>query len=176
VDSIVGLDSIPSTVPFDYQSNPTPPQFPGGSMGCVLLSGTPDTGSVGTYPITVHVTVNVSNAIVQNVDQPQAVSGYEIVIDQFNGVRLVDVRKQGLVATPTLTNGLTQLNVFTDTPTKAVLGVLNNLGQLAFTKQLTLNGGVAIEALDLSGLPNGSYVVTLMTGKTLYTTKVLLNK
>lgn len=175
IDNVTGLSDVPASPTFTYVPNPTNGQFPGGSVGCVSIQGTPNAGSAGTYPIVVNVTANATTGI-GTIDLPYTVEGYRIVVDAFNGISNVEVRKNGLVATPSITNALTTLNYFTTTSSDVVVSVINTLGQQVIVKNVVANAGYNEIPVDLSKLQSGQYIVTLLSHEKLHTTKVLLNK
>src|SRR4030095_636201 len=60
--------------------NPTDCHFPGDSVGCVRIQGTPTT--VGTYPLTINVRVHA----VGGLTIPIATPGYKIVVNMPIGI------------------------------------------------------------------------------------------
>lgn len=76
VNSVAGLPSG-----FSYNCNPVSCVFPGGGNGCVWLSGNPTAGQVGTYNLTVNVTLHGVVGGFIPVSQSSTVQGYRIVIN-----------------------------------------------------------------------------------------------
>src|ERR1041384_1219083 len=82
ISSVTGLSVIPNITPFTYVPNPANGVFPGGTVDCIEITGTPSLGSAGTYPLTVDVIVNFHlQGSTTSLNQAQTVSFYRIVVD-----------------------------------------------------------------------------------------------
>lgn len=76
INSVVGLPAG-----FSYNCNPTNCVFPGGGNGCIWLSGNPTAAQVGTYNLTVNVTLHGVVGGFIPVSQASTVNGYKIIIN-----------------------------------------------------------------------------------------------
>lgn len=177
VDDVTGLDAIPAIVPFTYVTNPSSGVFPGDSLGCALITGTPAVDSVGVYPITFSVTANaVLVATGTPVSQPYTIDYYRIVVDYGLNVSLMDLRASGLVAYPSATSGVTTLGYFTSEASHVNVRVINALGQQVLEQKATSAAGSNEMKLDLSEFANGLYLVSVQAGNKQMSTRVTLNK
>lgn len=76
INNVAGLPSG-----FTYTCNPSNCVFPGGGNGCIWLSGNPTAAQVGTYNLTVNVTLHGVVGGFIPVSQASTVNGYRIVIN-----------------------------------------------------------------------------------------------
>lgn len=76
INSVVGLPAG-----FSYNCNPLTCVFPGGGNGCIWLSGNPTAAQIGTYNLTVNVTLHGVVGGFIPVSQASTVNGYRIVIN-----------------------------------------------------------------------------------------------
>lgn len=177
VDDVTGLDAIPAIVPFTYVTNPSSGVFPGDSIGCALITGTPSVDSVGIYPISFSVTANATLVATGTpVSQPYTIDYYRIVVDYGTNVTMMDMRSIGLVAFPSSTNGFTTLGYFTNDATNVVVRVMNSIGQQVLEQKTNSTAGANEMKLDLSSLVNGLYLINVQAGDKQFSTRVTLNK
>lgn len=76
VNSVVGLPSG-----FSYTCSPANCVFPGNGNGCIWLSGNPSAAQIGTYNLTVNVTLHGVVGGFIPVSQASTVNGYRIVVN-----------------------------------------------------------------------------------------------
>ena len=180
VNTVTGLDAIPYITPFTYVTNPASGVFPGGSLGCVLITGTPAAGSAGTYPIVVEVTAHATEqatGLNLPVEQDDVIDYYQIVVDSALSTSIIDTRGVGLTAYPVVTNGTTMMHFFAQSPGQADFAVVNTLGQtILLLQRQPLEAGINNFAINLQALANGCYTAVLRTGEGTYATKVILRK
>lgn len=71
------LDSIGGLPPgFSYACNPSNCQFPGNSIGCIVITGNPQTFE--NYPLRLYLTYNLTHALLGTFDSSGPYTGYEI--------------------------------------------------------------------------------------------------
>jgi hypothetical protein len=178
VDSVKGFDIIPASSPFTYVTNPGTGVFPGNSLGCVQITGTPGPGSAGVYPIQVYVTAHAHPSFSTSIVIPQSsvIDFYHIVVDTNLTASFVDMRDNGMSAFPSVTASSVELSYFSRATSEATVTAVNALGQTVVTRNESVQAGNNKTTFDMSSLANGSYIVTLRTSEKLFTTKVVLNK
>jgi len=175
IGSVSGLNSIPASIPFAYDPTPSSGKFLGDSLGCVLITGTPSVGSAGNYPIVVSVTIKATTSF-GPLSIPQTVNGYRIVVDPVNAIATTDLRRNGLVAYPSVTTASTTLSYFTPSAAVVSFALVNTLGQKVMERRQTSDAGTNELSLDLGALPEGQYIVTMQTDAKFFSTRVTLNR
>lgn len=173
VDSVVGHPSS-----FTYGCNPADCSFPGGSIGCMAVMGTPVTGDVGTHPLTVYVTANVTHALLGTFDAPQStVNGYKIVVNSGNSsVEQLDINKfQVGQNIPNPANGSTLINFTSPTPSTIDFKVYNMLGMVVKNQKIDAVSGMNKINFNTSELSQGVYVYSLTNGTQTITKRMVVS-
>jgi hypothetical protein len=163
IDSVKGLNLIPSTVGFGYASNPSTGIFQGDSVACINITGTPAPGSHGDYPLTVYVTANaVINLTGTPVAQPYTVPYYQIHVNfPLSNEDLASNEFAFLNSSPNPALINSELKYYLPHANTIDLKVYSSLGQLMIDKKLNSQAGVNYYNLDLSRLDAGNYFITM---------------
>jgi len=75
---VIGITGLPSGI--GYSCEPPNCTFPGNSLGCVLISGTPAPGSAGVYPLIVYTVTYLSHSLTGQIPQYDTIVGYQITV------------------------------------------------------------------------------------------------
>jgi hypothetical protein len=96
--------------------------------------------------------------------------GNNLYLDNINlsqqstvGIRN-DGAKENILMYPNPTNGVVNIKMNTSNAGMSMITVLNNIGQIVYTGEVTLNAGSNITQVNLKGLPYGIYMVNITTG------------
>lgn len=169
--TITGVTGLPTE--FSYVTNPANGIFAGGQAGCLVVStnGNNVTTAPGTYPIIVSLSVSVTTPFgPQTV--PQDVTGYKIVIDGEVGYITRDVNTFSLVGNyPNPAADYTAIEFGSDANTTVTLNVVNTLGAIVHTQNITAVAGNNLAKVNTSSLTNGTYFFTLNNGSELLSGK-----
>jgi hypothetical protein len=178
VTDVTGLSAIPSSVPFTYTTNPANGTFPGNSIGCALITGTPAAGSSGVYNIQFSVTANaVITQLGTPVEQPYTIDYYKIVVQPDLSVQLINGNEASITSvTPNPAIHSVALKYYTPVVVPTRLIVYNTMGQTM--SETTLNPSVGLNNfnIDLTEYPAGNYFVGLFVGERKLTTTFTVNK
>lgn len=163
--AISGITGLPPGLTF--QCNPNSCTFPGGTLGCILISGTvTDASLIGTnYPLsaTLDVYANIPGSPVS-----QAITGYSILVvgstigtKELNGNAAFSL----LSNTPNPFHSQTSISFNTPEQSAFEFRVLNMLGEEVFAQKVQADAGLNSFSFDGSYLPAGFYLYTLSNGK-----------
>ncbi len=167
VDSIVveNVTGLPSG--FSYTCTPSSCSFPGGSDGCITLSGSaPTLQMVGSYPLVVQSTIYF-----KIFGTPQTLQndilGYSIVIDTTTGISTLE--KNNFSAgqnSPNPAKDYTVIPLTISHPEEVSLTIVNLIGKKVFSRSYNLQKGKTNITLDLHNLQPGIYLYTFSNGLT----------
>jgi hypothetical protein len=171
IDSAVGQPAS-----LDFACNPADCTFPGNSINCISIFGTPLAGDVGTYPLTVYVTANVTHIALGTFDAPQStVTGYQIVIGDV-GVEVLDANKfQVAQNIPNPANGSTIINFTSPSPSTVDFKVYNMLGMVVKNNKIDAVSGVNKINFNTNELAQGVYVYAITNGSTTITKRMVVS-
>lgn len=174
IDSVVGMPAG-----FSYTPNPTSGVFPGGSNGCVWISGNPTSGQElggpnndGVYPITVFFTATVSVFTIPT-DFPGTQPGYKIHIFPPNGLKEADLNKFSISQPmPNPASGRTDFQFNTLQGGEVEFTLYNVLGSEVKKEKIKADKGVNRYHLDVATLAPGVYVYALRQGSNVVTRRL----
>lgn len=75
IDSVVGLP-----LGFTYACSPVNCTYPGGAIGCAIVTGIPTLALIGLYPLTIYGTIQLFHPIFGTITQPVIFSDYRLKI------------------------------------------------------------------------------------------------
>lgn len=160
---------------FQYACNPADCKYLGGTDGCMLLSGTPVAGDLGTHPLVVYIDQQVVFA-----GAPMTVSDsvtyYSLVVN--DGTTGYDVvRTDRFDAIGVFPNPVTETAVVNFSYTHAgnvTFNVFDLVGNVVMTQNVAANAGVNKINLDASDLPAGVYTYQLNDGASAITKRMVI--
>lgn len=159
-----------------YQCVPNSCVFPGGSNGCMLLSGTPTTA--GFFPINVNIqTDGTIFGVPINPPQSQVISSYSITINQSTGI----AGSGGATNFEILPNYPNPASQYTDivytTPLGGdfSLGIYNILGKEMFSQTIRGKRGLNTIRVSTSDFSSGIYLISLSNGSRVLTRKMTVS-
>lgn len=159
-----------------YSCTPSNCVFPGGSNGCMQLSGTPTTA--GSYPVTVDLIIDALLSGTIPFQQPATVDYYVININSATGVATLSANLAfGVVSLkPNPATDYTDLTYSTPIGGDFRIKMYDLLGKQVldqFTRGMAGNNSIRIKT---GGLNPGVYMMTLANGSTVVTRKVVVSK
>ncbi len=170
LDSVKGLPAG-----FTYATNPSNGKFPGGTNGCILISGTPtvvqETGgpkSDGKFPIIVYYHSNVTVPVVGVTNQPGTNDYYHITVLPASAAGIVESENDKFNVLPNSPNPAsnhTDICYWTpNTDNNIEFRVYNVLGSLVTAKMMHSDKGSNKFTYDTSSLTPGIYLYSLKSG------------
>lgn len=158
VTGVSGLNSIPSSVGFTYTCNPSNCIFPGDSICCVSVSGTPTTP--GTYPITVFITIHTTTIL----SLSDSVTGYHIDVLPAAGIGSMFHSSSFTVFqnSPNPFSGSTSVAVNMPVSGLIQFEVTNVLGSKILSQPYFLNSGINNIEFNAADLTPGVYFYSVM--------------
>lgn len=178
ITGVTGLSVIPNISPFTYVPNPANGVFPGGSLGCINLTGTPSIGSAGTYFLTVAVTANAHiTGSSQALTQPYTIGYYKIVVDQNTAVPSISTSKFDLSQNfPNPFNYKTNISFNMPAKGYAAFKVFDLIGNVLFEKYIDAKIGINTINYDASDLAEGVYFYSISTGSGSLTRRLIIDR
>jgi Secretion system C-terminal sorting domain len=171
--TITSVTGLPPGI--TYQCVPNNCTFPGGSNGCILLSGTPTTA--GFYPILVNIQIDGTTFGIPIPSQSQVVDVYSININQSTGIAGIG-QSSGFDLLPSYPNPASDYtNMVYATPLDGdfTLGVFNILGKEVFSQVIRGKRGVNTKRINTVEFSPGIYIITLTNGEKILTGKLIIS-
>jgi len=171
--TITSVTGLPPGV--TYQCVPSNCIFPGGSNGCILLSGLPTTA--GTFPLLVNIETAGTTFGVPLPPQPDVVNDYSITIDQSTGIAGVDGEAQFelLPNFPNPAKEYTDIVYSTPLGGDFELGIYNILGKEVYSQMVRGKRGQNTMRVSTTNFSPGIYMISLNNGKNVVTRKMIVS-
>lgn len=157
--TVTSVSGLPTGL--SYSTNPTNGVINGGSDGCILVAGTPGTGTAGNYVVTASVTVNT------NFGPIPGTLTWSLSIAAPAGIASAPVTNSTVLVTPN--PATTQVNVAADFHFQYAK-VFDALGNLVITQEMS---GAAGTTIDIGKLNTGIYFLQVGDGKRSATRKFI---
>jgi len=171
IDSVVGM---PAT--FSYTCNPGSCVFPGGSNGCILLSGNPT--AQGTFNLNVygraHGTISGFPA-----ELPFSIDYYKIVINPPSGAGIPQNSNYTFSVSqnePNPFSSYSNINFTSPVGGKAELKVYNMIGKEIYSGEYRVITGKNTIRVDAKEFESGVYMYTLRMGERKITKRMIISK
>lgn len=174
IDSIilVSFTNLPPGI--TYACNPATCLFPGGSNGCVLISGTPSTA--GTYnPVAiVRTKAKVFGFPLTQID---TVDYYTINISTTQGLSGAQSKKFEVFQNdPNPFSSYTNISYYCPVPMTVSLKIFNLIGKEVFYKKYISGVGKNYVKLEADDFAPGVYMYSISNGITTATRRMVINK
>lgn len=155
--SVTATQGLPSGL--TTSTNPSNGDIPGGTDGCILISGTPASGTAGTHPVQIIVMLNTQAG------QFPAQLAYSLQISAATGIATASAAQGALYIVPNPAGS--QASLLADFHFQYAR-VFDGLGNLVLTHDANNS---ATTSLDLSKLTSGIYFVQVTDGNKSVTSK-----
>lgn len=173
----IEISSVSGLPPgLSYACNPASCVFPGGSNGCISLSGVPTT--VGVYGLTVELTINGTIFGIPAPAQTATVDYYTITINSNVGIgeNVANLKFDLAQNTPNPFSEYSQLSFTTPVNGDFTLKVFNLLGKEVFRQMLRAQAGVNVLKLEAKDFLPGVYMYTLENGTATLTRRMMVSR
>ena len=158
-----------------YTCNPSNCTFPGGSNGCVEISGTPT--AAGVYPLTAIVTTSAT-LFGQPILQTDTLTYYVITVSGTSGVS--EYNTQGFALSqnsPNPFSDATTITYHSPLPTEIEFRIFNMIGKEVHSRIINADAGNNTLRLDSRDFAPGMYMYSItLAGKTLSHRMVVTKK
>ncbi|HEX5001392.1 MAG TPA: T9SS type A sorting domain-containing protein [Bacteroidia bacterium] len=168
--TITQVSGLPPGI--SYSCNPTSCIFPGGSNGCITLSGTPTAS--GTFPMTVDLLIE-GTLFGSPISQPSTVDYYNIFIAGTSGIS--EAINFGIVSNnPNPANDYTDLVFGTPAGGEFPLKIYDLIGKEVYSQVIRAMPGNNTVRIKTSQLTAGVYMLTLGNGSSVATRKFVVSR
>ena len=156
--TVTAVTGLPAGL--SYSLNPTNGYIVGGGSGCVLISGTPSTGSAGSYTVTASLTANTSFG-------PITASGtWPLTVTGTAGVKTITEASVFFITPNPATSEL-----FVSSPSHfGKVQIMDALGKTVITHDANYAAQITI---NISSLSKGVYFLQVSDGTNLTTRKFI---
>lgn len=173
----VTLTSVTGLPPgLTYSCTPSSCVFPGGSNGCLLISGTPTTA--GFYPLVVELTANGTLFGTPVPPQTTTLTYYSITIDVNSGVTgdLASVNFEVVNNVPNPASDFTDITFATPVAGDFTIRLFNMIGKEVHKENIRGMAGHNTTRLDLSDVAPGVYMISVENGQTAVTRRMIVSR
>jgi len=171
IDSINGLPPA-----FSYASNPGTGVFPGGTNGCILISGMP--AATGTYNLDVY---GVAHGLLfgSPAQLPFVIDYYKIVIHPASGAGVPQNASYSFTVSqnePNPFSSYSDIHFTSPSGGKADLKVYNMIGKEIYSGSYRVITGKNTIRIDARDFESGVYMYTLNMGQNTVTKRMIISK
>lgn len=171
--SLLAFGNLPPGI--TYACNPSNCSFPGGSNGCVLISGTPT--QAGTFTVLAITSTKGKIGGFLPVTQIDTINYYNIVINTTSGIsNNQNLKFEIFQNDPNPFSNYTDIKFNTSHQTIVNLKVFNLIGKEVMHKSIQCQAGRNSYRLSGDDLAPGVYMYTLSDGITTYTRRMIYSK
>ena len=171
--TIVSVSGLPPGI--TYTCNPSNCVFPGGSNGCILLSGTPTVA--GSFPMVVDL--NVTGTLFGiPITQPSTVDYYVITINTNTGLPSAS----GAGKFELLQNKPNPATSYTDISFTSPIGgdfnlkIYNLIGKEVYTQTVRGMSGQNVVRINTDDFAPGVYMLSLNNGNSIVTRRMIVSR
>jgi len=170
--TITGVTGLPPGL--TYSCNPASCVFPGGSNGCLLLSGTPTVA--GIYSINVDLDIN-GNIFGAGLTVPQSLDYYVIEIGTVGlADNLSDIKFELLQNTPNPASDYTDVSFTSPIGGDFTIKLFNMIGKEVFQKTIRGMAGLNTSRIQLDEYTPGIYMLSLENGSSVATRRMIVSR
>jgi hypothetical protein len=172
IDSIVvtEIQGLPSG--FSWATNPST-SFPGGTSGCLAITGTPT--AAGTYTLLVKVT-SYGTIMSMPLSLPDTVNGYKIIVGSV-GLNDNSNFKFGVADMyPNPAADIANFVITSNETSVASINVADLTGRIVSASNYKVNVGENTVSLNVASFPVGVYFYTVTKGSNSVTRKLIINR
>lgn len=190
VDTVVSINGLPPTnitignitvtsvtgLPpgLTYSTTPANGIFPGGTNGCMLVSGTPTTA--GVYFVNVILTTNAT-FLGFPISQVDTLSYYSITINTSSGIAAAQGSKFEIRSlSPNPASSYTDFEFSVPRTGDYKIRMYNILGREVMSRSVRASAGLNKQRIDLSDKAAGVYVVSVQNGGSVLTQRLVVSK
>jgi hypothetical protein len=172
--TLSGVSGLPPGL--TYSCTPSSCVFPGGSNGCLLISGTPTTA--GTFPIVVELTANGTIFGIPAPPQTTTLDYYFITIDVNSGISVNNSAVNFSIAgnNPNPASGYTDVNFTTPIAGDFTIRLFNMIGKEVLKENIRGMAGMNTTRINLEDVTPGVYMISVENGTSVVTRRMIVSK
>ena len=169
IDSI-GVTDVKGLPPgFTYTPNSSTGYWPGDSSGCVLVSGNPDPGDEGTYPVEIDVMFYAGGF-----SAPYTYTGYELEVLDSSHVNIQEDKSvDEIMAFPNPFDDKLTLKFDMNNNAPVEIEIFNMVGDVLKQKTINATAGDNAVGFNTSSMPEGLYFYRFNAGDKIITRKLV---
>ncbi|HEY4799888.1 MAG TPA: T9SS type A sorting domain-containing protein [Bacteroidia bacterium] len=178
VDSVKILNFTGLPTGYTKAYNPSSGTYPGGTRGCILISGiTNNTALVGVHPLLIY-TKSYAKAIgVSQTPQLDTVKSYSLVIAIPNTTDVDDNTDNNLFRLyPNPTNGFFTMNAFLNEANNATVKIFDAMGEMVNKETVSVPNHLLNYTADLSKATPGIYFIEINSPQETIRKKIILKQ
>ncbi len=159
-----------------YSCNPSTCVFPGGSNGCILLSGTPSTA--GIYSITVNLSIAGTVFGIPAAPQTSSIDYYVITIDAPSGIEtnIASLKFDLLHNKPNPAISYTDVSFTSPVAGNFNLKIFNLIGKEVYNQTMRGLAGMNTMRIETDNLTPGVYMISLQNGSAIVTGRMVVSR
>lgn len=173
----ITLSSVTGLPPgLTYTCTPSSCVFPGGSNGCMLLSGTPTTA--GVFPLIVELTVNGTIFGTPVPPQVSTLDYYSITIDVNSGISndISSVKFDLLQNNPNPAINYTDVSFSSPVAGDFTLKMYNMIGKEVLKQHIRGMAGINTTRLMVDDMTPGVYMLSVENGSNVVTRRMIVSR
>lgn len=171
--TITGVTGLPAGL--TYSCNPATCVFPGGSNGCLLLSGTPS--AAGIFSIIVDLEINGS---IFGVPVPPVAESLDYYVIEIGTVGLSDdlsnIKFELLQNTPNPASDYTDVSFTTPVGGDFTIKLFNMIGKEVYHQTVRGMAGLNTSRIQLDDYTPGVYMMSLENGSSVVTRRMIVSR
>ena len=172
--TITGVSGLPPGI--TYACNPASCIFPGGSNGCILLSGTPSVAGI----FNLNVDVSVAGTLFGNPLPPQnsSIDYYSITIDPFTGIsqELSNVKFNLLQNKPNPATNFTDVIFTSPVGGDFKIKIFNMIGKEVYYQTVRGMAGLNTSRVETENFTPGIYMISIEHGSDVITRRMIVSR
>jgi hypothetical protein len=172
--TLSGVSGLPPGL--SYACTPSSCVFPGGSNGCLLISGTPTTA--GVYPLVVELTANGTIFGIPAPPQVTTLTYYSITIDVNSGLAgdLSSLNFEVVSNNPNPASTYTDVTFTTPVAGDFTIKLYNMIGKEVIKQNIRGMAGHNSTRLELADVAPGIYMISIENGITSVTRRMIVSR
>jgi hypothetical protein len=171
--TITGVTGLPPGL--TYSCNPATCVFPGGTNGCLLLSGTPS--AAGIFSITVDLEINGS---IFGVPVPPVAESLDYYVIEIGTVGLSDnlsnIKFELLQNTPNPASDYTDVSFTSPIGGDFTIKLFNMIGKEVYQQTIRGMAGLNTNRIQLDEYTPGVYMLSLENGSSVVTRRMIVSR
>jgi hypothetical protein len=180
------VSSIPATVdsimfnsvtglPTGFTATADKSAWPGGTSGCLLITGTTTNAQAGLHKLTINITAYGTTAF-GAATLPIPLAGYKIIVDSSNGISTLNLNRFALSQNnPNPFSSNTTIEFSSSNTDVYNFTVTNIIGEVVFNKIVNAVSGINKIEFSAANLPSGIYMYKLGNKSEVYTKRMIVS-
>ena len=165
------LDVIGLPTGFTWACNPSNCKYPGDSIGCLIITGTPSQNQIGEYPLTIPVNANITEKTLKlTFNQPDTITMYSLFVKN-GSTSIRETEQNQIVFFPNPAKGNFVITINNNKIEEKEIEIMDIRGKVLFNTVITSSGN---QHLTVSDLSDGIYFLSIKNGTHRRTEKLVI--